>query len=215
VAAGDDGADRRGGGDRAAAAIAIDVLFAEPDDRSPAALARRLGSVPAAPRSVRWEKACRMVTSGWRRAIGSVPVALGFVLDPDRHSTLPGAAVASRGSLPFDDLWQAAGAIGPTPPLAAAASGLGALRYLVAPMEPSVRSRSSSARSCPDAWPGYRGAALASGASSYLVEGEPRRWWSAAAGLRCRAMRCPAFRWQHGVASPARYPRSECPRGTG
>jgi len=31
---------------------------------------------------------------------------------------------------------------------------------------------------------------LASGASSYLVEGSPRRWWSAAGGLRCRAMRC-------------------------
>ena len=36
------------------AAIAIDVLFAEPDDRSPAALPAGLDSSPAAPRSAPW-----------------------------------------------------------------------------------------------------------------------------------------------------------------
>src|SRR6266849_2835134 len=119
------------------AAIAIDVLFAEPDDRSPAALARRLGSVTGRAEISTLGESLPDGDKRLARAIGSVPVALGFVLDPDRHGTLPGAAIASRGSLPFDDLWQAAGAIGPTLPLAAAA-----LR-------------------------------LASGVSSYLIEGEP------------------------------------------
>jgi adenylate cyclase len=109
------------------AAIAIDVLFAEPDDRSPAALARRLGSVTGRAEISTLGESLPDGDKRLARAIGSVPVALGFVLDPDRHGTLPGAAVASRGSLPFDDLWQAAGAIGPPLLLAAAASGLGAL----------------------------------------------------------------------------------------
>src|SRR5262249_1454262 len=112
---------------RRPAAIAIDVLFAEPDDRSPAALARRLGSVTGRAEITRLGESLPGGDERLARAIGSVPVALGFVLDPDRDSTLPSAAIVSRGALPFNDLWQATGAIGPTPPLAAAARGLGAL----------------------------------------------------------------------------------------
>jgi adenylate cyclase len=109
------------------AAIAIDVLFAEPDDRSPAALARRLGSATG---HAEISKLADSLPDGdglLAQAISSVPVALGFVLDPDRDGVLPGPPIVSRGSLPFDELWQAAGAVGPTPPLAAAAGGLGAL----------------------------------------------------------------------------------------
>src|SRR5258707_7191365 len=108
------------------AAIAIDVLFAEPDDRSPAALARRLGSVTGHAEISTLGESLPDGDKRLAQAIGSVPVALGFVLDPDRDGTLPGAAIASRGSLPFNDLWQGPAAIGPTPPPAAAASGLGA-----------------------------------------------------------------------------------------
>src|SRR5690348_545991 len=105
------------------AAIAIDVLFAEPDDRSPAALARRLGSATG---HAEISKLADGLPDGDKllaQAINRVPVALGFVLDPDRDGALPGPPVVSRGSLPFDELWQAAGAIGPTPPLASAAGG--------------------------------------------------------------------------------------------
>src|SRR5258705_11312569 len=98
------------------AAIAIDVLFAEPDDRSPAALARRLGSVTGRAEISTLGESLPDGDRRLARAIGSVPVALGFVLNPDRHGTLPGAAIASRGSLPFDDLWQAAGGRGAPPP---------------------------------------------------------------------------------------------------
>src|SRR5215469_9926392 len=66
------------------AAIAIDVLFAEPDDRSPAALARRLGSATG---HAEISKLADSLPDGDQllaQAIGGVPVALGFVLDPDR-----------------------------------------------------------------------------------------------------------------------------------
>jgi adenylate cyclase len=192
------------------AAIAIDVLFAEPDDRSAAALARRLGSVTGRAEISTLAEGLPDGDKRLARAIGSVPVALGFVLDPDRDSTLPGAAIASRGSLPFDDLWQAAGAIGPTLPLATAASGLGALS-LPGSADGAIRQVPvfvAAGRACCPVWPPRRCAshpvprAISSKAS-------PRRWWSAADELRCRGMGCSgSCRWQHGVASPARYPRS-------
>jgi adenylate cyclase len=103
------------------------VLFAEPDDRSPAALARRLGSMTGHAEISALEESLPDGDKRPARAVGSVPTAFGFVLDPDRNGILRGAAIASRGSLPFDDLRQATGEIGPTLPLAAAASGLGAL----------------------------------------------------------------------------------------
>src|SRR5258707_223689 len=45
------------------------------------------------------------------------------------------------------------------------------------------------------------------------VKASPPRLGSGGGGLRCRAMRCSgSCRWQHGVASPARYPRSMASR---
>src|SRR5262249_9815897 len=108
------------------------------------------------------------------RAIGSVPVALGFVLDPDRDGALPGAAIVSRGTLPFDHLWQASGAIGPAPPLAAAASRLGALS-LPGSADGAIRQVPVFVAAGPVLMPGLAAEALrlAGGASSYLIEGEP------------------------------------------
>jgi adenylate cyclase len=112
---------------RQPAAIAIDVLFAEPDDRSPAALARRLGAL--AQRADITALAENLPDDDKRlaEAIRKAPVTLGFVLDPDRDGALAGAPIVTRGALPLGDLWRAAGAIGPTPSLAAAARGVGAL----------------------------------------------------------------------------------------
>jgi adenylate cyclase len=156
------------------AAIAIDVLFAEPDDRSPAALARRLGSMTGhAEISTLGES----LPDGDRllaHAISSVPVALGFVLDPYRDRALPGASIVSRGSLPFDDLWQAAGAIGPTLSLAAEARGLGALS-LPGSTDGAIRQVPVFVAVGRVLLPGLAAEALrlAVGASSYLIEGEP------------------------------------------
>ena len=156
------------------AAIAIDVLFAEPDDRSPAALARRLGSVTGRAEISTLGESLPDGDKRLARAIGSVPVALGFVLDPDRDGTLPSAAIVSRGALPFNDLWQAAGAIGPTPPLGAAASGLGALS-LPGSADGAIRQVPVFVTAGHILMPGLAAEALrlASGASSYLIEGEP------------------------------------------
>jgi adenylate cyclase len=160
---------------RRPAAIAIDVLFAEPDDRSPAALARRLGSVTGRAEISTLGESLPDGDKRLARAIGSVPVALGFVLDPDRHGTLPSAAIVSRGALPFNDLWQAAGAIGPTPPLGAAASGLGALS-LPGSADGAIRQVPVFVTAGRIPMPGLAAEALrlASGASSYLIEGEPQ-----------------------------------------
>ena len=156
------------------AAIAIDVLFAEPDDRSPAALARRLGSVTGNAEISALGEGLPDGDKLLAQAIGHVPAALGFVLDPDSDRALPGASIVSRGSLPFDDLWQAAGAIGPTPPLAAAAHGLGALS-LPGSTDGAIRQVPLFVAVGRVLLPGLAAEALrlASGASSYLIEGEP------------------------------------------
>jgi len=109
------------------AAIALDVLFAEADSGSPAALARRLGTLA---HRADITALADSLPDGDQQLAGALrqrPVALGFVLDPDLAGAVSGPPIVSRGALPFDDLWQAAGAIGPTPALAAAARGLGAL----------------------------------------------------------------------------------------
>ena len=112
---------------RRPAAIAIDVLFAEADDRSPAALARRLGALTDRPEISALAEKLPDGDKQLANAVKSAPVVVGFVLDPDLDSALLGPPIVSRGPLPFNDLWQAAGAVGPTPALAAAASGVGAL----------------------------------------------------------------------------------------
>ena len=156
------------------AAIAIDVLFAEPDDRSPAALARRLGTMTGRAEISTMGESLPDGDKLLAQAIGSVPVALGFVLDPDGDRVLPGAAIVSRGPLPFDDLWQAAGAIGPTPLLATAARGLGALS-LPGSTDGAIRQVPVLVAVGRTLMPGLAAEVLrlASGASSYLIEGEP------------------------------------------
>jgi adenylate cyclase len=156
------------------AAIAIDVLFAEPDDRSPAALARRLGSATDRAEISALAESLPDGDKLLARAIGSVPVALGFVLDPDSDRALAGASIVSRGSLPFDDLWQAAGAIGPTPSVAAAAAGLGALS-LPGSADGAIRQVPVFVAVGSALMPGLAAEALrlVSGGSSYLIEDGP------------------------------------------
>jgi adenylate cyclase len=159
---------------RRPAAIAIDILLAEPDDRSPAALARRLGSVTGRAEISALAEGLPDGDERLARAIGTVPVALGLVLDPDRTGTLPGAAVVSRGPLPFDDLWQATGAIGPTEALAAVMRGLGALS-LPGSADGAIRQVPVFVAAGGVLMPGLAAEALrlAEGASSYRIEADP------------------------------------------
>ena len=82
--------------------------------------------------------------------------------------------IVRRGTLPFDNLWQALGAIGPAPPLAAAASGLGALSF-PGSADGAVRQVPVFVAAGRVLMPGLSTEALrlAAGASSYLIEGEP------------------------------------------
>jgi adenylate cyclase len=156
------------------AAIAIDVLFAEPDDRSPAALARQLGSMTGRAEISAMAESLPDGDKLLAKATSSVPVALGFVLDPDRDGALPAAPIVSRGPLPFGDLWQAAGAIGPTPPLMAAARGLGVLS-LPGSADGAIRQVPVFVAVGRVLMPSLAAEAvrLAFGASSYLIENEP------------------------------------------
>ena len=109
------------------AAIAIDVLFAEPDTQSPAALARRLGALTE--RSELTALAGTLVDGDelLAQAGNGIPVVLGFLLDPEKSGALrQPAPVVMRGT-PSLELWSAAGAVAPLPALAEKAGGLGAL----------------------------------------------------------------------------------------
>src|SRR5262249_35401426 len=75
---------------RRPAAIAIDVLFAEADDRSPAALARRLGALTDRPEISALAEKLPDGDKQLADAVKSAPVVVGFVLDPDLDSTLLG-----------------------------------------------------------------------------------------------------------------------------
>ena len=88
--------------------VAIDVLFAEVDTRSPAALARQLGSLTG-----NQELSARAadLPDGDKRlatAIKSVPATLGFVLDADNASAVPGVPVLARHPVVLDGVWRMA-----------------------------------------------------------------------------------------------------------
>jgi adenylate cyclase len=109
------------------AAIAIDVLFAEPDGRSPAALARQLGELTGRPDLTRLAEALPDGDKRLAKATRDFPVVLGFVLNPDQAQALPRVPILMRGAPAFGPLWRAAGAMGPHAMLMDAAKGLGAL----------------------------------------------------------------------------------------
>lgn len=108
-------------------AVAIDILFAQADNRSPAALARQLGTLTG---KADLGALAADLPDGDKRlaaAIGSVPTTLGFVLDADNSNAVPGVPVQARHPVVLDGLWRTAGGIAPLPPLIGATKGLGAL----------------------------------------------------------------------------------------
>ncbi len=108
------------------AAMAIDILFVEPDAQSPAALARLLAGLAGRPDLLALADALADGDRSLAKALRS-PVTLGFVLDPELSKPVPGVPIATRGPLAIDKLWRASGAVGPLPLLAEAAAGIGAL----------------------------------------------------------------------------------------
>jgi adenylate cyclase len=160
--------------ERGPAAVAIDVLFAEADDRSPAALARRLGALAGRSEITALAAALPDGDKRLADALRMAPVVLGFVLDPDLRTAPAGPPIASRGALPFDDLWQAAGGLGPTSALAQAASGVGALS-LAGGADGVIRHVPLFVVAGGALLPGLAVDAvrLARGASTFLIQAEP------------------------------------------
>jgi adenylate cyclase len=109
------------------AAIAVDILFAEPDPRSPAVLARRLGEITGRRDLAKLSETLVDGDEVLASAAGETPVAFGFVLDPERKAAMPDAPILVRGTPVLGPLWRAAGVITPVPALMQAADGFGTL----------------------------------------------------------------------------------------
>jgi adenylate cyclase len=155
------------------AVVAIDVLFAEPDSQSPAALARRLGALTE--RSELTALAGTLIDGDelLAQAGKGIPLVFGFVLDPEGLGSLPRAAVVMRGT-PSLELWSTAGAVAPLSVLAAKAGGLGALS-LPANRDGIVRHVPLLVGVGGNVLPGLalETVRVARGASAYLVQSEP------------------------------------------
>ncbi|MGB8401848.1 CHASE2 domain-containing protein [Bradyrhizobium sp.] len=156
--------------------IAIDILFAEADMRSPAALARQLGSLTGNPEIT---SLAGVLPDGDKRlssAIRSRPVALGFVLDSSQLTAVPGVPVLSRGPILFDDIWQMPAAIAPLSPVIEAAAGLGVLS-LPGDADGKVRRVPLFVGVGDTLRPGLalEAVRLLHQASSYIVESQPPR----------------------------------------
>lgn len=158
------------------AAVAIDVLFAEPDGRSPAALARQLGALTDRPELAQLAETLPDGDKRLAKASRVLPVAFGFVLDPDQSQALPGVPVLMRGSPSLGPLWSADGAVGPHALLMQAGRGLGALS-LPGDADGTVRRVPLLVGVGERVRPGLAAEAvrLARQASAYLVESDPLR----------------------------------------
>jgi adenylate cyclase len=109
------------------AAIGVDILFAEPDPRSPATLARRLGEITGRSDLTRLSETLVDGDELLAGAADESPIAFGFLLDPERMAALPDAPILIRGQPALGPLWRAAGVIPPLPALMQAATGFGTM----------------------------------------------------------------------------------------
>jgi adenylate cyclase len=109
------------------AVVVFDILFSEPDDRSPAALARRLAKFTGRNEIAELAKDLPDGDERLAKALASTSAVLGFVLDPEKSGSVAPPPILMRGSPPFKSLWSEAGALGPPASLAKGIEGLGAL----------------------------------------------------------------------------------------
>lgn len=109
------------------AVVAFDILFAEPDDRSPAALARKLAGLTGRTEVADLAETLPDGDQRLAKAFGSMHAVLGFVLDPERPGSVSGPPILAHGSFPLSSLWRGAGAVGPPPSLFDKKEGIGAL----------------------------------------------------------------------------------------
>jgi adenylate cyclase len=156
------------------ALIAVDILFAEPDFRSPAALARQLGALTA---RAELSALADELPDGDKRlseAGNGIPLIFGFVLDPERSNSLPQVSIVMRGSPSLDRMWRAAGAVVPMSLLTERASGIGALS-VPASSDGVIRYVPLLVGVGGSVLPGLalEAVRLARGASHYLLQADP------------------------------------------
>jgi adenylate cyclase len=156
------------------AAVALDILFAEQDSRSPAALARQLGTLTDRPDFTALADTLvdgdQLLASAGRKA----PLIFGFVLDPEGQRSLPHVPILVRDKPRLDAIWRASGAVAPITKLTASASGLGALS-LPASGDGVVRYVPLLVAVGDQLMPGLsiESVRVARGASSYLLQSNP------------------------------------------
>ncbi|WP_054141989.1 adenylate/guanylate cyclase domain-containing protein [Bosea sp. AAP35] len=156
------------------AAVAVDILLAGNDTRSPAAIARQLAAETS--RSDLADLASTLVDGDGvlREAMASGPVVLGWVLDPRGDFETDGIPILTRNGARFHRLWSQEGATGPPPALAGDAAGAGALS-LPGDTDGVVRRVPLFVSIAGAARPGLMLEALrvSAGASGYLLAGDP------------------------------------------
>lgn len=158
------------------AAIAVDILLAGEDTRSPAALARQLAAETG---RVDVGELARTLVDGDKalaEALGAGPVALGWVLDPRGRDEVAEVPILTRDTAALGPLWRENGATGPPPALASVAAGAGTLS-LPGDEDGMVRRVPLFVAAGDEIRPGLALEALrlASGASGYLLSGDPAR----------------------------------------
>ncbi|MDP3257845.1 adenylate/guanylate cyclase domain-containing protein [Bosea sp. (in: a-proteobacteria)] len=158
------------------AAIALDLLLAGEDTRSPAALARRLaaetGNAALAALAPTLEDGDRMLAD----AVGAGPVVLGWVIDPQGRDAVGAVPILTRPGVSLGSLWRERGASAPPASLAAAAAGSGTLS-LPGDDDGVVRRVPLFVTVGDESRPGLalEAVRLAAGASGYLLSADPLR----------------------------------------
>ena len=157
------------------AAIAVDILFAGYDTRSPAALARQLGTLIARPDLT---ALADTLEDGDKRLTGAIEVAptvLGFVLDPEQQQSAPSVPVLTRGAVNIDEVWRVAGMVAPPPIFIAAAAGIGTLA-LPGDADGTVRRVPLLVAIGDGLYPGLAVEAVRAvgGSSAYLIVADPQ-----------------------------------------
>jgi adenylate cyclase len=159
------------------AAVAIDILLAGEDERSPAALARRLAEATGRAEIAALAPILADGDRALANAIAAGPVVLGWVLDPRGTDALAPVPVLLREGVSIAALWRENGASGPPPALAAAAAGTGTLS-LPGDEDGLVRRVPLFAGAGGEVRPGLalEAARVAAGAPGYLLSAGPPRF---------------------------------------
>jgi adenylate cyclase len=109
------------------AVIGLDMLLADPDRLSPAVLAREIATMTGRKDLSALAASLEDGDAAIAGAIADTATLFGFILDTKDARPLETVPILVGGDIDLPRLWRAPGALGPTPQIAAAATGLGLL----------------------------------------------------------------------------------------